>query len=159
MDITQLGDKLGDIKLGDIEGGVIVELINSHLEPEKHITGITTGKELKAMYVELTTVEKNNLDKAIRYEDDPKTMVNILNSISHLETQRISIQNHMESSRTLYILLALLGVLIYNYWAVYGYHLQAMDVMGESYKSNMITFVGEIFHTVTEVFFSQGSAE
>lgn len=159
MDITQLGDRLGDIKIGDIESGIIVTLINNHLEPDKHITGSTTGNELKTLYASLTTAEKNNLDRAIRYEDDPKTMVNILNAISHLETQRISIQNHMESSRTLYIGLALLAVLVYNYWTVYGYHLEAMDVMGDSYKSNMITFVGELFHTVTEVFFGSGEGE
>lgn len=154
MDITQLGDKLGDIRLGDIESGVIVTLINSHLEGEQQITSLTTGNELKTLYTSLTTDQKNQLDRAIRLEDDPKTMVGILNAINHLETQRVSLQAHMQSSKTLYVLMALAIVLIYSYWLVYNYHLQAMEMMGESYKSNMISFVGNLFSTIEKVFFS-----
>lgn len=154
MDITQLGEKLGDIKIGDIESGLIVTTINNILDPEHHVTSITTGHELKALYASLPTDQKNQLDKAIRFEADPATMVRLINAVSHLETQRVSIQAHMESSRTTYILLALLAVLVFNFWTVYAYHLQAMDVMGETYKSNMITFVGELISTIEKAFTS-----
>lgn len=153
MDITQLGEKLGDIKIGDIEGGLIVSTVNSILDPEQHVTSITTGNELKSLYTSLTTEQKNNLDKAIRFEEDPATMVRLINALAHLETQRASIQTHMESSKNTYILIGLVLVVLFNFWSVYNYHKQAMDVMGDSYRSNMISFVSDLITTAEKVFF------
>lgn len=159
MDITQLGEKLGDIKIGDIEGGLIVTIVNGVLDPEQHVTSITTGLELKALYASLSTELKNQLDKAIRFENDPATMVRLINAVAHLETQRNSLQAHMESSKVTYILLALAGVVLYNYWQLYNYHLEAMDVMGADYKSNMISFVGELLSTIEKAFFSSDAGQ
>lgn len=158
MDIIQLAERLGDIKISDIEGGVLVSIINQHLPDNVIINSATTGDDLKNIYQGLQPEQKKILDAAVRLEDDPKKMVGILNAIDHLETQRISLQKRVESTNHTYLLMTLLIVLLFNGWLVYSYHLQAKQQLG-TYQSTLVTFVVDLIATGENLQGSPKSAE
>lgn len=146
MDTIQLSERLGDMKINDIEGGVLVVLINAHLPDDVIINSTTTGDDLKAIYQDLTPEAKKSLDAALRLENDPSMMVCILNAITHLETQRFSLQRRVDGANHIYLILTLAIVILFNGWLVYSYHIQAKQQLG-NYQSTLITFVADLITT------------
>lgn len=148
MNILQVAQLLGGIRFGDVDGGnELLAIVVNELPTDVHIDTNNNGTDFINIYEELTIEFKKKLT-GISLAEHNELLVDILNDIVYINTQKEKIKEQEEKARNFQYVVFMIILTIVSAWSVYRYHVTAEQILGNQYQSVFVDFIDSVSNIV-----------
>lgn len=150
MNILQIAQLLGGIRFGDVDGGnELLAIIVNELPNDVHIDTNNTGTDFITIYEELSIEFKKKLT-GISLTEHNELLVDILNDIVYINTQKEKIKEQEEKARNFQYVVFMIILTVVSAWSVYRYHVSAEQILGSHYQSVFVDFIDSVSNIVMD---------
>ncbi len=150
MNILQLAQLLGNIRFGEVDGGnELINIITELLPESIHLDTNNSGLDFIAIYDDLPIENKKQLT-AISLSTRQDLMVEILNDVVYINTQKQRIKEREDKARNMQYILMIVVITFISTYLSYQYHVNATHVYGGGYDSMFMDFVNKVSELIKE---------
>lgn len=144
MNILQIAQLIGPMTFGDVDGGgKLIKILEPTFPDNFYIDITTTGDKFLKLYAEMD-IEAKKAVTSIVLTDHPDLMIEILDDLVHITTQRELVQKQEKRAKHNQItIIAIIFTLIAT-WTVYSYHYYSHSVTGKRTDSSLLSFADMI---------------
>lgn len=149
MNILQLTQLIGRLKISDIEGGFDILAILSEKLPDGYkLTIDTTGYEIGEYYNNLSATDKKKITDT-HIQEDSSLLTDALNDIIYHKHQLLANQEQQTNARFKQISVVMVCLLLYSTYVAYSYYRAASSMLKDQYRSHVMDVANDVVSRLT----------